>query len=242
MIRKIQPLQLRDLFWDVLKPSDDFEMVSGIMPFIIKIEERPYYLYVKNISSAYFKDRPDVTRAQLPYRDDFDKVAKSGIPFIFMGYDQTNDVVVCWNPALVQDRLNAKSSVSLYSRRYYEDKVRQGEFLSFLLTNGDKVILFKRKELADFLRQIDTIFDEASKPITQTANPSDDSSSPTDRITSITDPVLIEKITPALRGNRLLEAMTICMEYYKDQYPAMKLKEWSKIVREYHKQLLSINL
>ncbi len=206
MIRKIQPAQLRDLFWDVLKPSDDFGMVSGIMPFIIKIEGRPYYIYVKNISSAYFKDRPDVTRAQLPYREDFDKVAKSGIPFIFMGYDQTNDVVVCWNPALVQDRLNAKSSVSLYSRRYYEEKVRPGEFLSFFLTNGDKVILFKRKELAEFLRQIDTVFDEAKESAPQTSSHYDDSSSPTDRITSISDPVLIEKITPALQGNRLLES------------------------------------
>lgn len=236
MIQKISPAQLRDMFWDVLKQSNDFEMVSGVMPFVIKVENRSYYIYVKNISSAYFKDRPDVTRAQLPYREDFDKVAKSGIPFIFMGYDQVNDVVVCWNPALVQDRLNAKSSVSLYSRRYYEEKVRPGEMLSFFLTNGDKVILFKRKDLADFLIQIDTIFDE-SEQVSQPAKASDDPTPASDRITSITDPVLIEKITPPLRSNRLLEAITICMEYYSSEYPTMKLREWSRIVQDFHHQL-----
>jgi hypothetical protein len=232
MIEKIQPAQLRDMFWDVLKQSEEFAFVSGVMPFLIKMGGQPYYVYVKNISSAYFKDRPDVTRAQLPYREDFDSIAKSGIPFIFMGYDQSNDVVVCWNPALLHERLNAKSSVSLYSRRYYQEKVRAGEFLPAYLSNGDKLILFKRRDLVDFFHQIDSLFEDKSQLSVQSRQSSNDTSAKSDRITSITDPVLIGKITPALRANRLLEAISICMDYYAEQYPTMKLKEWSQMVRE----------
>lgn len=232
MIEKIQPAQLRDMFWDVLKQSDDFTLVSGVMPFLIKMGEQPYYVYVKNISSAYFKDRPDVTRAQLPYREDFDSIAKSGIPFIFLGYDQANDVVVCWNPALLHERLNAKSSVSLYSRRYYQEKVRAGEFFPAYLTNGDKLILFKRRDLVDFFHQIDSLFEDKNQPSFRSRQFPNDTPAKPDRITSITDPILIEKIAPALRANRLLEAISICMNYYAEQYPAMKLKEWSQMVRE----------
>lgn len=51
----------------------------------------------KNLSSAYFKDRPDTTRAQLPIKDEFSEIKESAYPFIFLGYDRINDVLVCWN-------------------------------------------------------------------------------------------------------------------------------------------------
>ena len=36
-------------------------------------------------ASAYFKTRPDTTRAQLPVKEDFDEIKHSIIPFVFLG-------------------------------------------------------------------------------------------------------------------------------------------------------------
>jgi len=234
MMEKIHPVQLKDLFLEAFEQSDEFTFVSGVMPFLIKMGDRSYYIYIKNISSAYFKDRPDVTRAQLPYREDFEEIAESGIPLIFLGYDKANDVVVCWNPQIVRERLNAKSSVSLYSRTYFQNKVRAKEFLPAFLTNGDKLILFKRRDIVEFFQQIDPLFENHEEIDTPDSGRRQSTSN---RIQSIIDPVLIEKITPALKADRLLEAITICMDYYAGQYNTMKLKDWSKVVRDYYYQM-----
>ena len=52
---------------------------------------------MKNLSPAYFKNSPDVTRVQLPYSGHFSKIFKADIPFIFLGYDVDTDTVVTWN-------------------------------------------------------------------------------------------------------------------------------------------------
>ncbi len=115
-------------------------------------------LQEKNLSSAYFKERPDTTRAQLPIREEFDEIKKSDIPFIFLGYDQQNDVLVCWNFHNVKVRLNEKRSVSFYSRQFLQDEVSSGTFLRKKLKNGDEPILFKRRDLVEFFSQIETFF------------------------------------------------------------------------------------
>jgi len=44
-------------------------------PFSIKNLERTRFVFSKNLSSAYFKERPDTTRAQLPIRDEFEEIS-----------------------------------------------------------------------------------------------------------------------------------------------------------------------
>ena len=71
---------------NVLAKADSFQYISGIQPFLMSLKGRKYYVYVKNLSSAYFKDRPDTTRAQLPIKDEFSEIKESAYPFIFLGY------------------------------------------------------------------------------------------------------------------------------------------------------------
>ena len=78
---------------------------------------------------SLFKDRPGTTRAQLPKRDLFDEIKKSPNIFIFLGYDQENDVFVCWDFNVAKERLNVGKSVSFYSRISYQEEVEEGEFL-----------------------------------------------------------------------------------------------------------------
>ncbi|MCC8087740.1 MAG: hypothetical protein LIO79_00475 [Rikenellaceae bacterium] len=152
----------------ILESSSEFKYISGIQPFLMSFAGKKYYVYVKNVSSAYFKDRGKTTRAQLPIRPEFEDIKTSDIPFIFLGYDADNDVLICWNFHIVKKRLNAARSVSFYSRTYFQEEVKQGEFLIRVLKNGDRPVLFKRRDLIDFFSKIDTFFpDDIQKTVSQ---------------------------------------------------------------------------
>ncbi len=105
----------KDFQYETLNELDEFSYDDG-NPFLIKIGTKQYFVFLKNLSPAYFKNSPDVTRIQLPYSDHFSKIFKADIPFIILGYDVDTDTVVSWNPQKIKERLNAKSNVSLYSR------------------------------------------------------------------------------------------------------------------------------
>ena len=157
-IDKTKPEILLSMFCQELEQSLDFYFLNGIQPFLILFKERKFYVYIKNISSAYFTDRDKTTRAQLPIKDDFYEIKNSEIPFIFLGYDAINDVYICWNYYEVKKRLNVGKSVSFYSRSYFQSEVQENSFLRRKLKNGDNPVLFKRKNLIEFFDKIDTFF------------------------------------------------------------------------------------
>jgi hypothetical protein len=158
-IEKITPKTLLTLTREVLDQSVDFLYISGIQPFFISFQNKKYYVYIKNISSAYFSDRDKTTRAQLPIKKEFDSIKSSPYPFIFLGYDGIYDVFVCWNFHIVKERLNNGKSVSFYSRTFFQSQVKEGEFIRRKLKNGDLPVLFKRSGLIDFFKNINTFFD-----------------------------------------------------------------------------------
>lgn len=147
-MRKLIAKDLKIKFIETLNELDEFSYEEG-NPFLIKIGKTKYFVFLKNLSSAYFKN-PDITRVQLPYSDHFSKIFKADIPFIILGYDVDNDIVVSWNPENVKERLNAKSNVSLYSRYSLQEQVNNDEFQFGYLTNREKIVLFKRENLIAF--------------------------------------------------------------------------------------------
>jgi hypothetical protein len=245
-IEKIFPETLLQLILDVLDKSPQFKYISGTQPFLMSFENQEYNVYVKNLSSAYFKERPDTTRAQLPKKDEFEEIKKSHNPFIFFGYDQENDVLVCWNFNIVKARLNEKKSVSFYSRQFFQEEVSSGEFLRKKLKNGDEPILFKRKDLVEFFTKIDTFFseeDEQSEEFSlfdtwedeqEVEEPAPIPTNPhvsNGKILKIIEKDLIGQLQPILETNHTFEAMKIAEKYYQGQYPAMKPKDWLALVR-----------
>ena len=164
---KIFPETLLELTRKELDKSSSFEYIKGIQPFLMKYNDVPYYVYIKNLSSAYFKDRPGTTRAQLPKKDLFDEIKKSPNIFVFLGYDQENDVFVCWDFNVAKERLNVGKSVSFYSRISYQEEVEEGEFLRINLKNGDNPIVFKRKSICDFFDKINTFL----RPLIKISSP-----------------------------------------------------------------------
>jgi len=242
-IEKIYPETLRQLMVEVLENSPKFSYISGTQPFLMSFNSQEYYVYVKNLSSAYFKERPDTTRAQLPKRDDFDEIKKSPNPFIFLGYDQANDVLVCWNFHIAKTRLNEKESVSFYSRHFFQEEVSLGTFLRKRLKNDDEPILFKRKDLIEFFNQIDTFFPlaENNTPITcfdtpelpVKVEPIEDKKlfAFNGKLLKITDNTLIEQLKPLIETKHTFEALKLAESFYKEQFPLMTLRDWSALIK-----------
>ncbi len=163
-IEKVSPEALLHLAKEVLSTSADFNYISGEQPFFMSYKDVKYYVYIKNLSSAYFEGREATTRAQLPRRAEFDEIKNSPHHFLFLGYDADNDVYVCWDYNVAKQRLNATSNVSFYSRSHFQQSVKQGEFTRGTLKNGDTPVLFKRQDLVSFFDQIDTFFSVDSAP------------------------------------------------------------------------------
>jgi hypothetical protein len=236
---KILAKELKIKFIETLNELENFSYEEG-NPFLIKIRTKRFFIFLKNISPAYFKNSPDITRVQLPYSDHFSKIFKADIPFIILGYDVTNDTVVCWNPKHVKQRLNAKSNVSLYSRESLQSKVKTNEFKSGYLSNGEKIIIFKRANLLSFFDNIPSLFKEVvegnevvttstiSEPLTKYV---------TDSLLEITDKSLILQIKPLLKKNKVLEAVELCTKFYKGRFKNMTFKDWFNVVNKHYKKI-----
>jgi hypothetical protein len=83
--------------------------------------------------------------------------------------------------------------------------------------------LFKEQKAEN----VEVISNIASEPLTEYI---------TDRLIDITDKSLILEIKPLLKKNKVLEAVEVCMLFYKGKYKSMTFKDWFKLVnKEYQK-------
>jgi len=239
-MRTILAKELKIKFIEVLNAVDGFSYEDG-NPFLIKIGANRFFVFLKNISPAYFKNSPDVTRVQLPYSPHFTKIIKANIPFVILGYDVDNDTVVSWNPKKLKERLNAKSSVSLYSRNSLQEKMKVGEFKAGYLTNGEKIILFNRETLPAFFERLSKLFGSGELNFTdaeedETPSRVEEDYS-TDKLFEIRDKSLIAEIKPLLKKNKVLEAVEICSKHYGNKYKSMNFKDWFKVVNDLYQEV-----
>lgn len=236
---KINPDTLKDLFLAAMTDNPNFEYISGEQPFVIKYTGQRYYIYMIKLTSAYFKSRPDTTRAQLNRRACFDEIKKSPDPFIFLGYDGENDVLVCWNNKIAKARLNEKNTVSFYSRKIYQDQIILGEPRHFKLKNGDQPYFFKRKDLPIFMENVDTLFVETvdiSKSCEQTETKFY-SDARSNIESHLHDTELLSLLRPMLIGpaKRTLEAVQTLMKYLQERYGVhISMRECMELLKTLH--------
>ena len=138
-------------------PSES--IISGENPFTLRMGGQMFYLYLRALSWAHFPS-PDVWRAQLPRDKDFDDIKVAKAPFIFLGYDEDNDVYATWEPVLMKSRLNAADYVSVYSRLSVQvEAARKNDFQKYLLNNGEFLLTFPSSMLKDYLLNFDKYFE-----------------------------------------------------------------------------------
>jgi hypothetical protein len=228
-MRKLFAKDLKIKFIETLNELDEFSYEEG-NPFLIKIGVNKYFVFLKNLSPAYFKNSPDVTRVQLPYSKHFSKIFKADIPFIILGYDVDTNTVVAWNPRKVKERLNAKSNVSLYSRSSLLENLKDYEFRFGYLSNGERIIVFKRDNLINFFDVVFDLFKE-------TAVPKSKESKQTATLTEITDKKLLKIVKPLLNKNKVLQAVEVTSKYYKKKHENMSFRDWHKLVSELYRKM-----
>jgi hypothetical protein len=229
-MRQILPKELKIKFVETLSQLDDFHYENN-NPFLVKIGDKSYFIFLKNLSSAAYKKYPDNTRVQLPASSHFAKISATNIPFVILGYDIDYDVMVSWNPQKVKDRLNTKSNVSLYSRESLQANVRENEFKPAFLSNGEKLILFKRPMLVSFFDNLEQLFLETTNSLFPEPNIRNNHDI---KVTEILDKELLSTIKPLLENNKVLEAAVIVSNFYKDFHNEMSLRDWFRLVEKYY--------
>ena len=162
-INKIDRKELKEMLVGILSKSATFKMLSDedeVNPCRISFDGMEFYIYIKNLSPAYFEN-PDVWRIQLPIRDDFNQLKENDIPFIALGYDDIHKVFTTWNPYWVKQRLNAAKSVSLYSRLSLQQITKEIQQIQKLNLNNDgEVVAFPFSKLGYYLVNIKQFFPE----------------------------------------------------------------------------------
>ena len=238
-MRNILAKDLKIKFIETFKGLKKFSYEDG-NPFLIMVNKKHYFIFLKNLSSAYFKKSPDITRVQLPYSDHFQNIFKTDIPFIILGYDVDNDIIVCWNYKRIKERLNSKNNVSLYSRESLQASVNSNEFKEAYLTNGEKIILFRRDYLITFFDNFRTLFIEtkhSKNDINETITSEPEVLFHTKKLFEITDKDLLKIIIPLLKKNKVLDAVDRSTLFYKGEYIDMTFKDWFKLVNEQYQKI-----
>ncbi|MBO5596271.1 MAG: hypothetical protein J5917_05805 [Bacteroidales bacterium] len=157
MVQKIDRQELQVLFLEALSGAD-YRYVEGLNPFRILLNGTEYWIYIKNLTSAHFEN-PDVWRAQLPQRDDFNPIKDADADFILLGYDRENDVYATWNPVWVKQRLNSTGNVSFYSRLSLQQQARAEKQLKRMeLSNEGEVVVFPRELIRMFFINVKSYF------------------------------------------------------------------------------------
>ena len=238
-MRKLIAKDLKIKFIETLNELSEFSYEEG-NPFLIKIGTKQYFVFLKNLSPAYFKNSPDITRVQLPYSNHFSKIFKAEIPFIILGYDVETDTVVSWNPKKIKERLNAKSNVSLYSRSSLQAQVNDNEFKFGYLTNGEKIVTFKRENLINFFDSLKDLFNE--RQVKESTSSIDSVDEPpveyiANKLFEINEKVLLQQLKPILKKNQVLNAVEITSKYYSGKYKNMAFKDWYKLVSDIYKKM-----
>ena len=147
MIKKISRYTLQQIFIESLEECDSFRIIDGLNPFHIMLNGKELYIYIKNLSPAYFTN-PDVWRVQLPKKEEFETIKEGNIDFVLLGYDADNDVYTTWHPKWTKQRLNNGESVSFYSRLSLQEEVASSQDIKRLSLNNDgEVIAFPREHL-----------------------------------------------------------------------------------------------
>mgnify|MGYP004442814137 FL=1 len=162
--KNLTSAELLNIFIAEMNASATFKFIDEAKnPCHIMFEGVEYYVYVKNLSSAYFSN-PDVSRAQLTGVDTLLQIKKSDALFILLGYDADNHVFAAWNPHVAKQRIGTASSPSLYSRfSWQKEAVEQRNFITRELKNDGSVLLFPQEYISLFLGNIEMFFPDTSE-------------------------------------------------------------------------------
>ncbi len=232
-MKKLDKDSLTKYIRQLLQLEKDIVIISDGSITHLEVEGKDFYLYIKSLTYAGNPYPPNTTRAQLPQRAEFDLIKNSDSVFLFLGYDEENEVFSCWDPIRTKKRLNERKYVSFFSRLNQQESVRQGQFVSASLQNDFKYTLFKLNDLARFLLDIDKYFPDL-KISTNHPSKTDNNDG---LLKSVDDDTAVKLLIEELFNDNdnisTLAIISKCMNEYGEYYYKMSLKDWHIIILDY---------
>jgi hypothetical protein len=236
MNKKIPALELRRIFLEAFN-RECHEVIAEGNPFLFKAFDQQFYVFLKNISPAYYTKYPDIARIQLPFSHHFKVISKSNFPFIILGYNALYNTFTAWNPNDIKERLNQKTNVSLFTRDSFQENIRLNTFREKFISNGDKVILFDSRTLPMFFNNYKTLFSisiDKRKLKYINANKSKSNTEVTrGELTKIEDQIILKDLIQYQAKSDMIGAVLMCSEKYALKYPDMTISKWTKLVTNY---------
>lgn len=227
--------ELVTIFLDGLRPYPEFRVLSESNPLRIEFDGRAFMIFLKCISYAGKPYPSNTTRAQLPFKEEFNSLKENEL-FLFLGYDVDNDLYVCWDPMKTRLRLNLRSYVSFFCRKSLQDSVLVGEIKTGRLTNGDTYVLFKRSDICSFFEMLELHFPnlrthkEIKSLIGETT---------TETIEGYLDEIETDSSVQLMvdqfiaEGGTKLAIVSSCMNEFGTYYNKMRFIDWAKVVENY---------
>lgn len=207
----------------------------------LEVKGVDFYIYIKSLTYAGNPYPKTTTRSQLPKRDEFESIKVSDSIFLFLGYDEANEVFACWDPNKTKNRLNEKQYVSFFSRLNLQESVRIGEVLKATLTNGDKYVLFKQNDLAQFLLNICDYFPNLKMPVANIPI----SDKVQGFLAKIEDDSSVKLLIDEMRTHdpdiSSMSLLSSCMNEFGDFYHKMTLKDWHHVINNYLSSYNTVN-
>jgi hypothetical protein len=111
-----------------------------------------------------------------------------------------------------------------------QENVKDGEFRFGYLSNGERIIVFKRENLTNFFDVVFDLFEENAEP--KKTEPKQ-----TTTLTEITDKELLQIIKPLLKKNKVLQAVEETSKYYENKHNDMTFRNWHKLVSELYRKM-----
>lgn len=236
MINKVSAPELRRIFNAAFK-AEKSKVFNDENPFLFDVFDQKFYVFLKNISPAYYPKYPDIARIQLPFSKHFKVISKSKFPFIILGYNANFGTFTAWNPFEIKERLNQKSNVSLFTRDSFQESIRLNTFKECFISNGDKIILFDSRTLPMFFNNYTTLFsikiDKRKFKYIKTKKSKSEIEVKKGDLTKIEDQIILKDLIPYQINSDIIGAVLMCSEKYAPKYPDMTIGKWTKLVTNY---------
>ncbi len=229
--------KLVQYFLDGIIRYPEFKVLKESNPLILQFNGKKYMLFFKCISYAGNPYPENTTRAQLPYNESFNALTDD-VVFLFLGYDVSNDLYVCWDPIKTRSRLNQKTYVSFFCRKSLQDNLEEGEIKTGRLSNGDAYVLFKRTDICSFFEMIELSFPGllmkndkvqdvgANRPVTESIEGYLDDLRTDQSVQLLVDQLISE-------GKSKLTIVSECMNTFGSYYYNMRFADWANVVKYY---------
>jgi putative restriction endonuclease len=155
----LNPKDLRYLLIDSLRLySDNVVFIDGKNPYRFSINKKSFYVLIKNThGSGIGRGNQDECRIQVAKSKNFNQALSSKNDVIVLGYFEDERVFTAWNPFLMRERFNRKSTISLYSRFSSLKLAARHKIASYTDNNNQLIISFSPSYLGLYLENLNSI-------------------------------------------------------------------------------------